>query len=269
MTPSIQITALPAFDSNYLWLIHNDRAAWVVDPGDAAVVQAALTARNLALHGILITHHHADHTGGISALKVTYPKATVIGPVGLGSPAIGGISQAAMSGADYELSGLGVTVHCLAVPGHTLDHLAYYLAPCAAFGHIPRLFCGDALFAAGCGRLFEGTPAQMHASLQTLTALPANTLAYCAHEYTVSNLHFAAAVEPHNVAIAARLVSAQSARAAGLATVPFVLGGELETNPFLRCHAPAVQAAASDRALESLSDEVAVFTAIRAWKNIF
>lgn len=263
------ITALPAFENNYLWLIHQGVAAWVVDPGDANVVQAALDSLQLKLCGILITHHHADHTGGIAQLRRKHPDAVVYGPLNRGSTPIAGITHAAHAGETYALSGLGVSINCLAVPGHTLDHLAYFLPASASVEQIPRLFCGDTLFAAGCGRLFEGSPAQMHASLQQLLALPADTLVYCAHEYTVSNLHFAAAVEPHNAAIAARLSHAQTLRAAGLATVPFELGTERHTNPFLRCHQPAVQAIASQRAGLALSDDTDVFAQLRAWKNGF
>lgn len=267
--PALSITALPAFESNYLWLLHRQSAAWVVDPGDAAVVLAALAAHQLTLHGILVTHHHADHTGGIAALRQAYPEARVIGPLDLGSPPIAGITLGAQAGESYALAGLGLSVRCHAVPGHTLDHLAYELPACEASAGIPRLFCGDALFAAGCGRLFEGTPGQMHASLQRLAALPAQTLVYCAHEYTLSNLLFAAAVEPRNAAIADRLARTQALRAAGQATVPFELGPERLSNPFLRCRDPAVQACASERALQSVTDEVAVFAELRAWKNVF
>jgi hydroxyacylglutathione hydrolase len=273
MTPQsdapLTITALPAFESNYLWLIHNTHTAWVVDPGDGAVVQAALQYRKLTLSGILITHHHADHTGGIAALRAAHPHARVIGPVGRGSAPISGVTHAAVPNASHELVGLNVQVDCIAVPGHTLDHLAYYLAPCEWVSHTPRLFCGDTLFAAGCGRVFEGTSAQMHASLTRLTALPSITLAYCAHEYTVGNLQFAAAVEPGNTDISARLAQAQALRASGQATVPFELGKELTTNPFLRCHTMTVKAIASNRTMKPLDDEVAVFAEIRAWKNIF
>lgn len=273
MTPhtstALTITALPAFESNYLWLIHNAHTAWVVDPGDAAVVQTALQNRRLTLSGILITHHHTDHTGGIAALLAAHPHAHVIGPSDLGSPAIAGITHAAKPSANHELIGLNVQVHCMAVPGHTLDHLAYYLAPCEAVSHTPRLFCGDTLFAAGCGRVFEGTAGQMHASLTRLATLPAPTLVYCAHEYTVNNLHFAAAVEPSNTAVTTRLADAQARRAANQPTVPFELGQECETNPFLRCHTSTVTAMARARALTPLTDVVTVFAEIRAWKNIF
>ena len=263
---TVQTSALPAFDSNYLWLIHNSASAWVVDPGDAAVVQAALDEKNLTLKGILVTHHHADHVGGVLALKKRYPQARVIGPK---KENITGLEQDAVDGAHYTLDGLGFDAQCMAVPGHTAGHVAYYLAACPELGGIPRLFCGDTLFAAGCGRLFEGTPAQMLASLAQITALPAATLAYCAHEYTQSNLVFAASADPDNEAVHARLAQCMALRDAQLATVPFVLGEELSSNPFLRCHTAGVRAAVSAQSGQVLNDTLAVFTALRAWKNVF
>jgi hydroxyacylglutathione hydrolase len=258
------IVGLPAFDSNYLWLIHNGINAWAVDPGDAAVVQDALDSHQLKLTGILITHHHADHVGGVLALKARYPAATVIGPM---SEKIAGLERDALDGANYELTGLeGISTSCIAVPGHTAGHVAYFIE---SLEGTPRLFCGDTLFAGGCGRLFEGTPAQLHQSLHTLAALPAQTLAYCAHEYTASNLAFASAVEPNNPALAQRIASTAALRAAKQPTVPFVLGQERLTNPFLRASEPEIIASASQHAGLELSDAVDVFTVLREWKNRF
>jgi hydroxyacylglutathione hydrolase len=263
-TLDISVLCLAAFESNYLWLIHNGVHAWAVDPGDAAVVQAALDAHQLTLTGILVTHHHADHVGGVLSLKKRYPTAQVIGPM---AEAIDGLERDAIDGARYELTGLpSISARCIAVPGHTRGHVAYFIE---AIAGTPRLFCGDTLFAGGCGRLFEGTPAQLHASLHTLAALPANTLAYCAHEYTAGNLAFASAVEPRNHALAQRVASTAALRAANLPSVPFVLGQERHTNPFLRTREPDVIASASQHVGLPLSDAVDVFTVLREWKNGF
>jgi hydroxyacylglutathione hydrolase len=260
----LTVIGLPAFDSNYLWLIHNGVNAWAVDPGDAAVVQAALDAQQLLLTGILVTHHHGDHVGGILGLKARFPAATVIGPM---AEAIKGLDVDAVDGKHYELTGLdGLHARCIAVPGHTAGHVAYFIE---SVDGTPRLFCGDTLFASGCGRLFEGTPSQLHTSLHTLAALPAETLAYCAHEYTASNLAFASAVEPGNTALAQRVITTSVLRAANQATVPFILGQERLTNPFLRTCEPEVIASASRRAGMPLSDAVDVFTVLREWKNGF
>ncbi len=276
-TTPMAITGLPAFDSNYLWVIHSDLNAWAVDPGDAAVVQAFLDARRLTLTGILVTHHHADHIGGVLALKQRYPAAAVIGPK---SEGIAGLEIDAVDGQTYPLTGLDqgfdrglsqVAVRCITVPGHTAGHVAYFMDGLAVDGlaGVPRLFCGDTLFAAGCGRLFEGTPAQLHTSLHTLAALPAQTLVYCAHEYTLSNLYFAAAVEPDNEMVQARLASTRALRQADQPTVPFILGLEQHSNPFLRCSEPKVAAKASAHAGIELSRALDVFTVLRQWKNVF
>jgi hydroxyacylglutathione hydrolase len=266
----LSVIGLNAFDSNYLWLIHNGFNTWAVDPGDAAVVQTYLDAHTLTLTGILVTHHHADHVGGVLALKARYPKASVIGPM---AESIQGLDVDALDGQHYALKGLSgfsglaeLSVRCIAVPGHTAGHVAYFIESIDA---APRLFCGDTLFAGGCGRLFEGTPAQLHASLHTLAALPEHTLAYCAHEYTASNLAFASAVEPDNAALAQRVAHTAALRAAQQPTVPFVLGQERLTNPFLRTREPAVVASAIQHAWLAMSDAVDVFTVLREWKNRF
>ena len=195
MTLSLTLTPVPAFDDNYLWLLDNGREALVVDPGDAAPVLAALDARGLTLAGILLTHHHGDHVGGVDALRA-HLRGPVYGPAGEKLPE----PVARLRGGDViELLGLRLAV--LDVPGHTAGHIAYFAA--VVPGGDPLLFCGDTLFSAGCGRLFEGTPAQMHASLQSLAALPGATRVCCAHEYTLSNLRFAREVDPGNAALAA------------------------------------------------------------------
>lgn len=249
-----EISLIPAFKDNYIWLLSRGRQAFVVDPGDAAPVLQRLTTDGLELSGILITHHHADHQGGIAEL-LRHRACDVFAPA---DESITGRTRPLRGGERLEV--LGTSVEVLAVPGHTLGHLAY-LAPGA-------LFCGDTLFGAGCGRLFEGTPAQMSDSLARIAALPDETRIYCAHEYTQMNMPFAQAVEPDNAAVQARLHKVSAMRAAGLATVPLLLGEEKLTNPFLRCDQPAVIAAA--RAHGATDDApVAVFAALRAWRNIF
>lgn len=256
----LQVSAIPAFADNYLWLIHDGQHAAVVDPGDAAPVEAALASLNLTLDAILLTHHHADHAGGVAAL-IASRTIPVYGPA---RERIAGVSVALSEGQRVELPALGLALSVLDVPGHTAGHIAYV----AADRH--WLFCGDTLFAGGCGRLFEGTPQQMTASLAKLAALPDDTAVYCAHEYTVSNLRFAVAAEPHNPDVAARLQQAQQARERGESTVPSTIGVEKLTNPFLRYREPAVLSAlqAAGR-LDRTTDPVAAFAALREWKNTF
>ena len=257
----IVIDALPAFTDNYLWLLQDpaSQRCAVVDPGDAAPVLAWLAAHpGWQLSDILITHHHPDHVAGVPQLKAECG-ARVWGPARENIP---GRDVALKDGEIIQV--LGLDWQIIDVPGHTLGHIAYYQAAAE-----PRLFCGDTLFAAGCGRLFEGTPAQMHDSLQRLAALPGNTLVYCTHEYTLSNLRFAQAVEPHNPAIAERLASVTAWRAAGRISLPSSLSLELATNPFLRVEQPAVRQQAEARAQASMADGLAVFTALRNWKNQF
>jgi hydroxyacylglutathione hydrolase len=250
----LKISFIPAFKDNYIWLLTKQGRATVVDPGDAAPVLARLAAEHLQLESILITHHHADHQGGIAAL-LAHALVPVFGP---GSESITGCSQPLRGGEVIDV--LGQQVRVLAVPGHTLGHLAYQFDG--------AVFCGDTLFGAGCGRLFEGSPAQMSASLAQFAALPDDTLFYCAHEYTAMNLPFALAVEPENPALRQRFQAVATRRAAGLPTVPLTLCEEKATNPFLRCDQPAVIAAALAHAAVDASP-VAVFAAIRQWRNQF
>jgi hydroxyacylglutathione hydrolase len=272
-TSTVEITALPAFRDNYIWLLRAGDRAVVVDPGDAAPVLDHLAAQGLTLAAILLTHHHNDHSGGLADLLARAPAVpagvAVFGPA---AESITGVSHPLAGGEALLAADLGLTLPGLQglsvwpVSGHTRGHLAYHL-PAAWLGR-EVLFCGDTLFGAGCGRLFEGTPAQMVESLMRIAALPDDTAIYCAHEYTAMNLPFAAAVEPDNAAIAARQERVTSRRAAGLATVPLALGEEKATNPFLRWAEPAVIAAARARGAES-DAPVAVFAAIRAWRNEF
>ena len=253
------IEPIAAFTDNYIWCLHDDTTAWVVDPGDATPVLTFLSANELALQGILITHHHHDHTGGIGALRQAFPDLTIYGPQ---NPAIVGLDKQLAEGGVVDVFGYSFSVY--EIPGHTLDHIAYY----AADTDPPTLFCGDTLFAAGCGRMFEGTPPQMLASLEKLAQLPAATAVYCGHEYTVANLRFAQAVEPDNNAVRERATHAAAQRAEQRPTLPSNIGLELTTNPFLRCQISSVRAAARQQGLEN-ENPAAVFAAIRRWKDQF
>lgn len=253
------VVAIHAFDDNYIWLLHNGTQGLVVDPGDPAVVETALSELNIELIGILNTHHHFDHIGGIEALASTRPNLKIWGP---SSQAL--VTEPCQQGDEIEpLPGLSFRV--VDVPGHTLDHIAYYCDQVEQ----PILFCGDTLFAGGCGRMFEGNPEQMHASLERLASLSGNTLVYCAHEYTLGNLQFALAVEPDNLELQQRQLDAQSLRERDLATVPSELSLELATNPFMRCRQSSVQKAASRKTQNIVSNPVDTFAVLRKWKDNF
>ncbi|WP_323843942.1 hydroxyacylglutathione hydrolase [Microbulbifer magnicolonia] len=260
----LTISPIPAFNDNYIWHLESGGEHWVVDPGDARPVIDALAEEPLS--GILVTHHHLDHTGGIAGLKARYD-CPVYGP---GS--IEGVTEPLANGDRCEI--LGCPLRVMDVPGHTLDHLALLLEEEGANGSPQlHLFCGDTLFAAGCGRLFEGTPAQMFSSLSKLSALPPETRVYCAHEYTLANLRFAEAAEPGNAAVQNRIAESKALRDENRPTLPSTIGEELATNPFLRCHIPAVARRAANHdanggALEDI-DEVEVFARLRRWKDNF
>ena len=252
------VIRVPAFKENYIWLLRKGAAAVVVDPGDARPVLEVLERERLSLAAILITHHHADHQGGVSGLLAHCGAAVdVFGPA---SESITALSRPLRGGETLNLAALGVDFQVMSVPGHTLGHLAYYGED--------SLFCGDTLFGAGCGRLFEGSPAQMLDSLKRLAALPGETAVYCAHEYTAANLRFALAVDPDNRRLQQRADAVAALRAEGAASVPSTIALERQTNPFLRCREPALVAAALRRGA-SHRDELAVFTALRDWKNTF
>lgn len=253
-----QIDAIPAFSDNYIWHLHGAGEHWVVDPGDANPVIERLDALGAQLTGILVTHHHFDHIGGLNDLIERY-QPRIIAPH---NPAIEPAELRVKAGDSVNAAGLDFRV--IEVPGHTLDHIAYF----SDKGDRPVLFCGDTLFAGGCGRIFEGDPAMMLASLQKLATLPADTACYCAHEYTLANLAFAAAVEPKNQALQSRISACQTQRSADIPTVPSFLSEELATNPFLRYQQPEVIEAAQQQE-PGISGDTAVFAAIREWKNNF
>lgn len=252
-----RIWPVEVLGDNYVWVIQSATrlAVAVVDPGDADPVILALDEHGLSLAAILLTHHHADHTAGVGAL-LARAEVPVYGPVGEKIPTV---SRPVTGGDQVKIDEIEVVLDVIDVPGHTAGHVAY-----SGEGYV---FCGDTLFAGGCGRLFEGTPDQMVRSLSRLTALPPDTEVHCAHEYTVSNLQFGLEVEPENAALHARLEHAQRLRADGRPTVPSTLTLELGTNVFLRCAEPGVIDAAEHHAGRSLADEVEVFATVRQWKD--
>jgi hydroxyacylglutathione hydrolase len=253
-----EILPIPAFNDNYIWLIcdRTTGLAWVVDPGDAAPVIDALARMQLQLEGVLITHHHFDHVGGLSELQSAF-RPRVIGP---DNPAIAGLDRTCVAG--DRVTVLGLELQVMEVPGHTLDHIAYYCE-----SPEPVLFCGDTLFAGGCGRLFEGTPPMMLESLQSLASLPDETRVYCAHEYTLSNLDFALAVEPDNLPLQQRMASARAMRDAGEPTVPSTLALERATNPFLRCEEKTLVTSLEQQGKLENASPAGVFSTVRAWKD--
>ncbi|QVL45478.1 MAG: hydroxyacylglutathione hydrolase [Methylophilaceae bacterium] len=251
MQQPIQIEAISAFEDNYIWLLHNGHDAIVIDPGDSAPVIAALKALHLTLSAILITHHHADHIGGVSNLKEHY-SVPIYAP---------GYEQfpfqhiAVREGDHIDLPALDLTLSVLWLPGHTLGHIAFF--------NQDYLFCGDVLFGAGCGRLFEGTPAQMLHSLNRLKSLKTDTKVYCTHEYTCKNIDFALTVDPNNQALIDRKLSASQLRKENKPTLPTTIELELNTNPFLRCNDASIRQYAN----VVDTDELSVFSKIRTLRN--
>lgn len=261
----LNITGIPAFNDNYLWILRQDDSSfvYVVDPGVAAPVLAYLALHKLTLAGVLITHKHSDHIGGISELQAhCHGELAVYGPR---AEAIEGITYEIIAEGPLDLPHLNTQAEIIFLPGHTLGHIAYVI------GDV--VLCGDTLFSGGCGRLFEGTPKQMLTSLNTLAALPSGHKMYCAHEYTQANLKFALTVTPDNPELIQYAAWVDKARAANIPTIPCELSTELAINPFLRCHTDEVKQAISKRFTtelnNALADELQTFTLLRKWKDTF
>jgi hydroxyacylglutathione hydrolase len=258
MSPNIMfnITAIPAFQDNYIWAIHNAQHAVVVDPGDAAPVQEFLTAQHLKLTAILCTHRHNDHIGGIAKLRGEYH----VPVYGRSHPNNLHITNDLREGGQVVIAEFSLTFNIIEIPGHLDDHIAFF--------NSEILFCGDVLFGAGCGRNKEGTLMQLHQSLQRLSQLPDETRVYCAHEYTAANIQFALACEPNNLALKERFLTTQKVRAANLPSLPSSIALEKTTNPFLRCNSPEIIHILQQRGLHDTS-KLGIFTALREWRNVF
>ncbi|PMH41080.1 hydroxyacylglutathione hydrolase [Vibrio sp. 10N.286.49.B3] len=251
----LQIKSIPAFNDNYIWLIENsDQRCAVVDPGDATPVLKYLEQHGLTLDAILVTHHHNDHIGGVPDLVRQFPNIDVVGPR---SEPIPTLTHPMDDGDQLQLFGEIFLVTEL--PGHTKGHIGY-------IGD-GKLFCGDVLFSAGCGRIFEGTPEQMFNSLNKILSLPEETEIYCAHEYTAGNLAFALAVEPENASLHRYREQVNRLRVQNKPTLPTTLSHEKQINPFLRYEQPSVMRSVSKRC--HVSDSLSIFTALREWKNEF
>ncbi len=254
----LQIVAIPALHDNYIWAIVHpvSKLVVVVDPGESQLVSAFLKAQNLQLHAILITHHHWDHTNGITELVTKHP-VSVYGPY----EEIPNLTHPVSHHDTVSLQEMTLEFKVLEIPGHTLGHIGY-------FGH-GWVFTGDTLFAAGCGRIFEGTPTQFYDSLNTLTKLPSSTAVYCGHEYTTKNLAFAKLVEPENIIIQQRIDEAAYHRKHNQPTLPSKLQLEMDSNPFLRCHLDSVKHRVEAHFQQQYPNPLSVFTALRQWKDTF
>lgn len=256
----MRLMPIPAFDDNYIWTVSDQAGrALVVDPGDADPVLRAAD-NGLQPLAVFITHHHADHVGGLAALLARWPTLAVYAP---DDPRIPQATQRVADGDRVDLPELALGFEVIAVPGHTRSHLAYVQRDAEA----PLLFCGDTLFHLGCGRLFEGTPAQMHASLQRLAALPDAAQVCCTHEYTLSNARFALAVDPDNPDLQAQVERARRQREAGVPTLPSTLGAQRAANPFLRCHTASVRNAVERHLGRATASEIDTFAGLRGWKD--
>ncbi len=253
----ITLRALPALEDNYIWLLSNcDGAAIIVDPGDAAPVLAAIKG-GLRPVAILVTHHHPDHIGGIAEIVASCP-VPVYAPVDTRIPIA---DHRVADGEEIVIAALGARIRVIGVPGHTRSHVAYYDGT--------RLFCGDTLFSLGCGRLFEGTPAQMLVALDQFCALPMATVVCCTHEYTAANARFASVVDPHNPLLRKRVKQVRALRHQGIPTLPTTMASECACNPFLRVDSPSVRQAIAEQTGRDSDDRVARFAALRHWKDGF
>ncbi|KPQ21127.1 MULTISPECIES: hydroxyacylglutathione hydrolase [unclassified Halomonas] len=252
----MSVTPIPALSDNYIWLLRQDTSqeVCVVDPGEALPVIEFLERESLSLSTVLITHHHPDHTDGLGELIKRYAPR-VIGPK---NPSINGVEERVGDGDEVRV--MGRLFEVFETPGHTLDHISYFTP-----GIPPLLFCGDTLFCAGCGRLFEGTPEQMHAALKRLAALPEETFVFAAHEYTQANLRFASEADPENEDVKHALMECDKARALDRPTLPSTIGRELKINPYLRVGTESVRNAASKQG--SIDNDLATFATLREWKN--
>lgn len=252
------ITALPALQDNYIWVIQGNDASKIVivDPGDARPVLEYIKTHNLILDGILLTHHHGDHSGGIRLLLEHYPDVRVYSST---IDKVPGVTHCVQEGESIVFAHLSHPIHVLEIPGHTLGHIAF------VYGD--AVFSGDTLFSVGAGKIFEGTASQMYHSLHKLKCLPKETLVYCGHEYTLANIAFAQQVDPHNPLLEQRKKEVQALRAHHLPSVPVMLETELQTNPFLRCDVPHVISAVQEYIQQPIRDPIAILLALREWKN--
>lgn len=261
-TTSLNICSIPAFQDNYIWLIHNSTSSIVIDPGDATRVLQILKTHNLTLSAILLTHHHADHTDGVPCL-LNMVSVPVYGP---SKEYISSVNQPVQEGDQIYISTLKLNLKIIEVPGHTYGHIAYFAQKEG------WLFSGDTLFTGGCGKLFEGTPEQMANSLTKLAMLPDTTKIYCGHEYTLSNLYFARTIEPNNTALNARIAMDQKKLNCQLSAVPSTLELEKKTNPFLRYTQPVIIASLQKTGYLPQNflvkkNPIIAFAALREWKN--
>lgn len=256
---ALKVLPIPALKDNYIWMIIDEsrKAAWVVDPGESKPVIAALQKYHLELQGILITHHHWDHSNGVGELKVAFNSLTICASH---LSQVSGVTNSFKDQQSFPI--LSSRCVALEIPGHTLDHMAFLVAE-------QLLFCGDTLFSVGCGKIFEGNPEQMYQSLQKLSQLPDNTQVYCGHEYTLANLQFAVQVDPHNPKLKKKLETVMQLRKNNICTLPSSLEEEKQINPFLRCSNPEIIQAVNRYAGKSLSSPVEVFYHLREWKNHF
>lgn len=259
MSKTLNVTTVPAFQDNYLWLIHDNKYATVIDPGDANKILDSLRSLNLELTSILLTHHHADHIGGVKTL-ISLKQIPVYGPA---KEIISGVTRKMYENDVIRLTKPNIEFKVFEVPGHTKGHVAYYSSK------YKWLFCGDTLFAGGCGRLFEGTSEEMINSLTKLALLPEDTKIFCAHEYTISNLQFAMEAEPDNNIIQERLLQEEAKISKGIPTIPSTIVLEKKTNPFLRFKEKNIQENLISSGKINFKNSVDAFTALREWKNNF